>query len=545
MSRLTAQTLLSDDLVEVTISDARPDTRDLLAALDEQARSDVAIDAWRVGLRALGSALVEAREARLEDIGARLRADLQEHVLRVGDEQRRRMSELLTHFFDPKDGAMSERLDAFVRDGGELERLLRQHLAGDNSTLAAMLAARVGENSPLFRLLDPNHARGAVQAIQRGVKQALDESRHSLAEALNPRIAGSPVAQFLTQLRHELTETEKRRGNQLEVLTRELDANRQGSLLSQLVRRTTEAQQMLLHAVNPEVEGSPMQVVQASIEHQLRDASERQLEAIEHLRQSQATFHVEVREAIARLEGRREGRGAVASGGNDFEKELLDALFEQAADLPVLRECVGTSVGARPNCKLGDGLLTFTPDGPLPGSRVVVEVKRDRSYTPTKALEELQKARENRLAQVGLFVMASTHAPSGFPAFARYGEDVLLVWDPQAPGASAMLRAALLLSLALLARSPDGTSNDVHRTLARVAGVLQRELDRLAKMQKHVEAILTKAEELQSELGRAHRSLGRLGAQAAELLESLAGNGADPSRERDCPLVVGRGVEAR
>ncbi len=538
MSHPTARTRCTDDLVEVTILDPRPDTRTLLADLDDDTRTELAADAWRIGLRALGSALVQARESRLEDIGARLEVTLQEQISRTGEEQRQRLADLLTGFFDPEDGALPERLNAFVEDDGDLERLLRQHLAGDNSTLALTLAARVGENSPLFRLLDPDHASGAVHAIQRGVKQVLDESRQSLAEALNPRVTGSPVAQFLSQLRQELTDTEKRRGNQLEVLTRELDGNREGSLLSQLVRRTTDAQQALARAINPEVEGSPMRVVRAAIEQQLRDASVRQVEALEQLRQSQSAFQVDVREAIARLEGRREGRGSVALGGADFEEDVLAVVFAQAADLPVVCESVGACVGAVSHCKVGDGLLTFTPDGPLPGSKVVVEVKRDRSFTATRALEELQKARENRLAQVGLFVMASTHAPAGFPTFARYGQDVLLVWDPDSPGGTATLRAALLLCLGLLARSPDAQSTDLHRTLGHIVGVLQKELERLVAMQGHVEAILSKAEKLQGELARAQRSMTRVGDEAAELLESIGGNGADPAQERDCAFVV-------
>lgn len=276
MSHPTARTRCTDDLVEVTILDPRPDTRTLLADLDDDTRTELAADAWRIGLRALGSALVQARESRLEDIGARLEVTLQEQISRTGEEQRQRLADLLTRFFDPEDGALPERLNAFVEDDGDLERMLRQHLAGDNSTLAQTLAARVGET----------------------------------------------------------------------------------------------------------------------------------------------------------------------------------LLFAQAADLPVLCESVGASVGAVSHCKVGDGLLPFTPDGPLPGSKVVVEIKRDRSFTATRALEELQKARENHLAQVGLFVMASTHTPAGFPPFARYGQDVLLVWDPESPGGTATLRAALLLCLGLLARSP-------------------------------------------------------------------------------------------
>lgn len=61
------------------------------------------------------------------------------------------------------------------------------------------------------------------------------------------------------------------------------------------------------------------------------------------------------------------------------------------------------------------------------GAGVVFEAKRDASYTAQKALEELDIARANRNAEAGVFVMARSHAPEGFPTFARFGNNVLLL----------------------------------------------------------------------------------------------------------------------
>lgn len=67
------------------------------------------------------------------------------------------------------------------------------------------------------------------------------------------------------------------------------------------------------------------------------------------------------------------------------------------------------------------------------GSDVVCEAKRDASYTTQKALDELEAARKNRGASAAVFVMAKSHAPEPFPRFARYGNNVLAVWDDQDP----------------------------------------------------------------------------------------------------------------
>jgi hypothetical protein len=69
---------------------------------------------------------------------------------------------------------------------------------------------------------------------------------------------------------------------------------------------------------------------------------------------------------------------------------------------------------------VGDVVVHFTEESAFSGCKLVIEAKHDRSYTVAKSLEELETARKNRGASVGLFVMSSSHAPMGYPSFARY-----------------------------------------------------------------------------------------------------------------------------
>lgn len=85
--------------------------------------------------------------------------------------------------------------------------------------------------------------------------------------------------------------------------------------------------------------------------------------------------------------------------------------------------------------------------------RVWPSAQREDGYTLRSALDELNVARQNRDAAVGLFVMSSNAAPAGFPPFARYGHNVVVMWDSEDRSTDAYLHAAVLVALALASRT--------------------------------------------------------------------------------------------
>jgi hypothetical protein len=116
-------------------------------------------------------------------------------------------------------------------------------------------------------------------------------------------------------------------------------------------------------------------------------------------------------------------------------------------------------------------------------------IVRDATYTVQKALDELDAARKNRDAAAGVFVMARSHASDLFPRFARYGNNVIVTWDDQDPAADAYLHAALLLGMGLVTRTrTTGDAGDI-AALRDIESRIEMELGRLAKMEKHGDAI--------------------------------------------------------
>jgi hypothetical protein len=109
-------------------------------------------------------------------------------------------------------------------------------------------------------------------------------------------------------------------------------------------------------------------------------------------------------------------------------------------------EPTNDQVGAIPRCKVGDCVVILGAETAAPGGRIVFEAKDDRSYNAKKAREDLREARENRCAQVGVFVWSRSAAPEGTEPLSRWGCDIVVLWDPQDLTTDVFLKAAVSLA---------------------------------------------------------------------------------------------------
>jgi hypothetical protein len=80
-------------------------------------------------------------------------------------------------------------------------------------------------------------------------------------------------------------------------------------------------------------------------------------------------------------------------------------------------------------------------------------LKEDASYDLRRSLDEISTARANRKADVGLFIHSRRTAPNGLKRLARYGNDVVVVWDADDEGIDAYLSAGLMICKALGVRN--------------------------------------------------------------------------------------------
>ena len=247
----------------------------------------------------------------------------------------------------------------------------------------------------------------------------------------------------------------------------------------------------------------------------------------------------EVREALARIEGRRAQQNKSPDGGLAFEDTVVEFVTTALQGAPCVVEATGNTAGLRSRCKKGDLLVRFTAESAFSGAGIVFEAKRDASYTAKNALDELDTARANRDACVGVFVMAKSHAPDGFPRFARYGNDVLVVWDDSDSGSDAYLHAAILLGLGLATRGKTiGDQGDLD-ALRDIEGRIEDEVRRLDKMEKHNEGIRKNSDGIAEEIRKAHRQLDFLIRKAKNVMRALKIELHEEEAERRSPIILG------
>lgn len=537
VSPLEAAVICSSDEVAADIRDRRVETLSLFGDLDEPQREQLVVDAWSIGLRALRNAHSAAQESKLRDVGDALVADIDGHLRAHVEQQQATIAGVLGRFFDPKDGQVTQRLEAFVADQGVLARLLDKYLGPQNSVLAEALARQVGESSPLFKKLSPTESDGVLKSIENQLRAVMSQGHTELVRALDPLAEDGAVARFLRSLREELKGADEDRAKQLSAALAALDANDESSLLSRLVRETHQAREEVLSAVNPDTPNSPMAILKTSLTNLLQAHASDQAEAAKRQEARQTHFEREVREALARIETKRSQDQKSVRGGLDFEDAVIAFVRAATQGAPCVFDITSTTAGVG-RCKKGDATLRFTVESAFAGMGVVFEAKHDATYTIQKALDELDAARKNRDAAAGVFVMARSHASDVFPRFARFGSNVLVVWDDQDSATDAYLHAAILLGMALVMRArTTGDAGDI-TALRDVEARIEAELSRLEKMEKHSEAIRKNVDGISDEIRKAQKALDRLLQNAQSTLRALNVELHDEGVERASPICL-------
>lgn len=537
-SALSTQVNASAHQVEVTIVDPRPDTTQTFAVLSAPQQAQLAHDAWHVGLRALMNAYRQAEEARLSDIGKALTEDLDEQLRQHAEAQQKAMTTALGRYFDPEGGELGARLRQFTGDQGALVHLLQQHLGPRNSVLVETLTQYVGEQSPLFRRLSPTDSEGLVCLLGERLRRVLQEEHTEFQKALNPLHEDGAVGMFIARLRDELKRAEDDQAQQLRVALAALDTTNEDSLLNQLRRETQRARADLLEAINPARAGSPLAVINTSLCELLSEHAKSAKEQVEEARKQNAEFQRDIRDAVQRIDTRRREEQRSAAGGGVFEDAVADFTQRQLGGHGYVVEPTGNVVGLRPSCKVGDVVIQFPSDHAFAGNRVVIEAKRDRSYTLGRALDEIATARKNRDASAGIFVLARSHAGAGFPTFSRYGHDIVVVWDDADPSTDPYFQGALMVGLALATRTKTLAEPGDLQALQNVEQRLVQELKRLDTIRSAAEKIRKQAEAIEKEVATGEKKLGKIIADAKQTLTALNVELRDEEVERVSPIEV-------
>ncbi len=455
-------------LLELTIEDR--DTVDELCGYPAgPEREAFALHALRIGVLALRQARGRLDVDLIQRETQRMLAGLQSQLNAHSQEMHTRLAGSLKEYFDPQSGRFQERVQQLVKQDGELEQVLRRQIGGTDSELARTLVAHVGQESPLLKILDPTQSRGLLQALRETVEaQLLAQRNHVLKEFSLDNKEGA-LARLVGELSTNHGQIAKSLGDKVDQVVREFSLDEENSALSRLVRNVDRAQRTISLEFSLDNENSALSRLAGMLDS-TKQAIDDQLtldgesSALARLRRellsildthakSNGEFQEEVKVTLAKMAARREEAAKGTRHGLDFEQALaafVEFYTQRSGDVA---ERTGTHTGLIKNCKIGDVVIELGPESAAPGARIAIEAKDDAACSLAKAREEIEQARKNRDAQVGLFVLARRCAAEGTEEVQRYGEDVFVLWDPDDTQTDVHLKAGLTIARALCIRA--------------------------------------------------------------------------------------------
>jgi hypothetical protein len=510
---------------------------ELLQKAEGRERDEYALTALRIGLMSLKHARGQIDAEAVKQEGEKLLLDLKHALEQSRREIHDNLTSVLKDYFDPQSGRFQERVDRLVKQDGELEQVLRRQVGSDGSELAATLAVHVGENSPLMRLLNPEESKGLVSSIQTAIDATLESERDRILSEFsldNPRGA---LKRLVAELTEESGKLKKGLAEEVNHVVEEFSLDREDSALSRLVRRVEAAQETITKEFSLDEQGSALSRLSAvvtgakeAIDANLTLNSDKSAlsrlkrELVEILDRHQAkveSFQTSVQAALEGMKAKREEALRSTAHGRQFEDVVAEFIEKEAQRGSDIASRTGNTTGAMRGSKVGDLVVELGADCAAAGERFVVEAKEDNSYTLAKAQTELETARKNRQASVGLFVFSRKAVPDGMDTLMRHGDDVFTVWDSDRIESDVVLRAGFSLAKALCVKqarqrqAEDGNWANIDNAIVAV----EEEAKRLSKMKTWTETIQNNSGKILEELRKMTAGLEN---QIVVLRESVA-----------------------
>jgi hypothetical protein len=208
---------------------------------------------------------------------------------------------------------------------------------------------------------------------------------------------------------------------------------------------------------------------------------------------------------------RREESERSTRHGIAFEEAVCEFLHRRAQDKGDVFCHTGMETGLIKNCKIGDFTIELGADCAAAGAKVVVEAKEKAEYTFADARKEIEKAHENRDAQIGLFIFSHRTAPLGLDPFCRCGNDVFVIWNAEDSATDLYLTTGLELARALCIRAGRQSEAQAADFTAIDAAILEIEKrsNSLEQVKKWSETILNNSENIIKHVETARKSLAR------------------------------------
>ena len=400
---------------------------------EEEERCEFAVRAMKIGALALRQAQgrIDVEQVRSEGnrLMENLAVKLEEHQHSMTD----RISGTLKEYFDPESGRFDQRVQRLINQDGELEQLIRRQVGSNGSELAQTLTAHVGENSLLMQTLDPDASNGLINLLAKATEKTLSEQKEQILSEFSLDKEQSALSRLVAELKRSNGD-----------LMGEFSLDKDDSALSRLISRVEGAQRQISSQFSLDEEGSALARMRKEL-----------IEVLESHRKANSEFQADVQAKLEAMTARREESRRSTQHGMEFEEAVFDFVNERSQKAGHIATHTGNTSGSISRSRVGDAVIEMGPEHAAAGARIVVEAKEDRSYNLAKVRQELDTAKKNRDAGVGLFVMSKSTAPNGLEPFGRYGNDIVVVWDKEDPSSDVVFDAGLSVATALCVRAKD------------------------------------------------------------------------------------------
>lgn len=453
--------------LNLVVADA--ETAEALAEHDEgRARSQFALTALRVGVLALRAARGTVDAGAVRNEAERLLALLGERLEKHRELFDSIVGRTLASYFDPRSGQFNERVSRLVAEDGELAGVIQRKVSEAGRGLDEILASHLGEGSPLLALLAPGESNQLVASIRASIDETVRAQSNTVLAQFSLDNEGGALRRFLGELTTKHGDMQRDLAEQVEAVVDEFSLDREDSALSRLVGQVQKAQQQITSELSLDNGGSGLSRLARLVDahHETQRA------------QAQA-FQEKVLAILERIDVRRAEQARSTAHGRVFEEVVGEAVRRLTAPAGDLFEPVSHTTGCIGRSKKGDFVVTLSEDSAAPGARLVVEAKEDASYRLASTLAEADEARANRAADLCVFVHSRKTAPAGLAPFARYGQNLVVVWDAGDETSDVVLQAALTCAKALCVRAG--------RAATREAASLQKMDAAIAAITKQVE----------------------------------------------------------
>ena len=456
--------------LELTVEDAET-IAELCQHAEGEERERYALTALRIGILALRQARgqVDGEQIRhqTERMLLALDAQLSEHAALVHN----RLTASLKDYFDPESGRFQERVNRLIRKDGDLEDLLRRQIGTEDSELSKTLAAHFGQESPLLKFLNPDESQGLLKALRDTFDEQLKQQRDRILDEFSLNNKGGALSRLVEELGTQHGKLTDNLQVQIDGVVKEFSLDEENSALSRLVKNVEGAQRTITREFSLDNEASALSRLKGMLESTqqaiddnltldsddsaLSRLRKEVLDILAAHRETNQSFQEEVKLTLSKMVVQRDEAARSTTHGLVFEDVVCEFLSREALKLGDMPERTGATTGLIKNRKVGDCVVDLGPESAAPGARIVIEAKEEGQYSIVRAREEIDEARRNRGAQVGLFVFSSSHSPAELQnaPLLRFGNDVFVLWNPEDPATDLFLKTAFTLVRALCVRT--------------------------------------------------------------------------------------------